>query len=157
MNPVAKNKIVSISYKLLDETNTELESGEIDYLHGHRNLMPALEDFLVGKKEKFSGKVSLKAKDAFGEFNKDLVMTVSKTSIDGAESLKIGQQVEAEMEGEHSIAFVKEINDDTVVLDANHPYSGKNVQFDLEVRAVRDATAEELAHGHAHGDHGHHH
>jgi len=157
MNQVANNKVVSIRYKLLDERNTELESGEIDYLHGHRNLMPALESFLAGKKETFSGKVSLNAKDAFGEFNKDLVMTVPKTSIDGAESLTVGQQVEAEMEGEHSIAFVKEINADTVILDANHPYSGKNVQFDLEVLAVRDATAQELAHGHAHGAHGHHH
>ena len=154
---VARNKVVTISYELSESGKGKLEDGTLDYLHGFKNLMPALEKFLTDKKEGFSGKVEMGPRDAFGEFSEDMVMTISKDQLEKPEEMQVGMQIELESEEGVIPALVTAINPDSIVVDGNHPYAGKTLTFDIKVQAIRDATAEELAHGHAHGAHGHHH
>lgn len=154
---VARNKIVTISYELSETGRDKLEDGTLDYLHGFKNLMPALEKFLSEKKEGFTGKVSMGQRDAFGEKNNDLVMTIPKTQLEKPEEIGLGTHIELESEDGVIPAVVIAIADDNVTVDGNHPYAGKSITFDVKIIKIRDATAEELSHGHAHGAHGHHH
>lgn len=154
---VARNKVVTISYELSETGKAKLEDGTLDYLHGFKNLMPALEKFLTDKKEGFSGKVEMGPRDAFGEVSSDMVMTIPKDQLEKPEEMAVGMQIELESEEGVIPAVVTQVNDADIVVDGNHPYAGKSITFDIKVLKIRDASAEELAHGHAHGAHGHHH
>lgn len=154
---VARNKVVTIQYELSESGKGKLESGTLDYLHGFQNLMPVLEQFLADKKEGFSGKIEVAPQEAFGEYDADMVMKIPKSEIEGSENVKIGMQIELESAEGVFPAMVTAIHDHSIIVDGNHPYAGKTLLFDVKVLAIRDATAEELAHGHAHGAHGHHH
>ncbi|HRP68101.1 MAG TPA: peptidylprolyl isomerase [Turneriella sp.] len=155
---VTRNKVVTLEYEVAEKDKGKLENGTLDYLHGFKNLMPALEKFLTDKKEGFSGKVEMGPRDAFGEVNPDLVMEIPKAQFDTPEELKEGMQIELESEEEGIIpALVTKIEGDTIHVDGNHPYAGKTITFDVKILKIRDASTEELAHGHAHGAHGHHH
>ncbi|HMV35274.1 MAG TPA: peptidylprolyl isomerase [Turneriella sp.] len=154
---VARNKVVTISYELSESGKGKLEDGTLDYLHGFKNLMPALEKFLTDKKEGFSGKVEMGPRDAFGEFSQDMVMTIPKDQLEKPEEMQVGMQIELESEEGVIPALVTAVGADSITVDGNHPYAGKTLTFDIKVVAIRDASAEELAHGHAHGAHGHHH
>lgn len=154
---VARNKVVTISYQVLEKDKGKLEDGTLDYLHGFKNLMPALEKFLADKKEGFSGKVEMSPKHAFGEKNPELVMTIPKTQLEKPEEIQVGMQIELESEEGVIPALVTGVSDNDISVDGNHPYAGKTITFDVTVVKIRDASAEELSHGHAHGAHGHHH
>lgn len=155
---VARNKVVTLSFELSETgKDQKLESGTLDYLHGFKNLMPALEKFLADKKEGFSGKVEMTPRNAFGELNSDLVMKIPKADLERPEEIKTGMQIELESEEGIIPAMVTSVADDHIMVDGNHPYAGKNVTFNVTVVKIRDASAEELSHGHAHGGHGHHH
>lgn len=154
---VTRNKVVTISYELSESGKGKLEDGTLDYLHGFRNLMPALENFLTDKKEGFSGKVEIGPRDAFGEFDRNMVMTIPKDQLEKSEEIQVGMQIELESEAGIIPALVTAVAADSITVDGNHPYAGKTLTFDIKVLAIRDASAEELAHGHAHGAHGHHH
>lgn len=154
---VARNKVVTISYEVSEKGKGKLEDGTLDYLHGFKNLMPTLEKFLSDKKEGFSGKVEMGPRDAFGEINPDLVMNIPKTQLEKPEEIKAGMQIELESEEGIIPALVTGVGDNDISVDGNHPYAGKTIMFDVKVVKIRDASAEELAHGHAHGAHGHHH
>ncbi|MCS6971810.1 MAG: peptidylprolyl isomerase [Leptospiraceae bacterium] len=158
MQTIASRKVVTIDYQLSENNSAEmLEEGTLDYLHGFNNLLPALERFLDGKAEGFSGSIKIAAKDAFGDADPALVFRIPKDSIEGVDRIRPGMLIELESAEQILPAMVKSIGDDHVVADANHPYAGKDLLFTVTVKAIRNATAEELAHGHAHGKHGHHH
>ena len=154
---VARNKVVTISYELSETGKGKLEDGTLDYLHGFKNLMPALEKFLAEKKEGFAGKVEMGPRDAFGEKQADLVMDVPKSQLEKADEIEVGMHIELESEEGVIPAIVTAVAADNITVDGNHPYAGKNLTFDVKVVKIRDASPEELAHGHAHGAHGHHH
>jgi len=154
---VARNKVITLSYELSESGKSVLENGNLDYLHGFKNIMPTLEKFLADKREGFAGKVEMSPRDAFGELDAKLVMKVPKSDMADADQLEVGMQIELESEEGVMPAFVKSIADDHFIADANHPYAGKKVIFSVKIEKIRDATAEELSHGHAHGGHGHHH
>lgn len=154
---VARNKVVSIKYEVSEKGKGKLEDGTLDYLHGFKNLMPALEKFLGDKKEGFSGKVEMGPRDAFGEQNSDLKMQIPKSQLEKPEEIKVGMQIELESEDGIIPALVTAVGADDISVDGNHPYAGKTIMFDVTVLKIRDASAEELSHGHAHGAHGHHH
>jgi FKBP-type peptidyl-prolyl cis-trans isomerase SlyD len=96
-------------------------------------------------------------RDAFGEVNPDMVMTIPKDQLEKPEEMQVGMQIELESEEGVIPAVVTAVGPDSITVDGNHPYAGKTLTFDIKVLSIRDATAEELAHGHAHGAHGHHH
>ena len=158
---VAKNKVVSIDYKLTDGTGKTIDSSEnhgpLLYIQGIGNLIPGLEKELEGKKAGDHINVKIAAKDGYGERNDSLCQSVPKSQFESTEALEVGMQFEVETEQGELVVSVTKIEGDMVTVDGNHPLAGVELHFDVTVKAVRDASAEELAHGHVHGEGGHHH
>lgn len=165
---IEKNKVVQLHYRLSDETG-ELENSQsghpMAYLHGHRNLIPGLEKALVGKKAGDGFSVEIPPEEAYGLPQPDRQQRVpikhlfgnAKHKNKAKTKLKVGQVVSVQTDnGPRQVTIVK-VGRHVVDVDTNHPLAGKTLSFDLEVVSVRDASAEEIAHGHAHGVGGHHH
>jgi FKBP-type peptidyl-prolyl cis-trans isomerase SlyD len=158
---VAENKVVLIHYTLKDGEGNVVDSssgGEpLAYLHGRGNLISGLEKELEGKTTGDKLNVSISPADGYGERDANLVQRVPRRSFGGA-SVKPGMQFQAQTSsGETRIATVKAVQGDMVTVDMNHPLAGEQLHFEVEITEVRDATEEELAHGHVHGPGGHHH
>ncbi|MDX1796750.1 MAG: peptidylprolyl isomerase [Hydrogenovibrio sp.] len=156
-----QNKVGLFNYVLTDNEGNQIDASNgqpLAYLHGHSNLIPGLENELEGKTvgDKFTAKVA--ASDAYGEIQPHLIQEgVPKSMFQGVENLEVGMRFEAQSEqGVHSVE-ITEVQDETVTVDGNHPLAGQDLNFEIEVTGVRDATEEEIEHGHAHGDGGHHH
>ena len=159
--PIAQNNVVTIHYTLRDDTEKVLDSsasGEpLAYLHGHGNLIPGLERELTGKNVGDRLKVRIAPAEGYGEYDKALVQQVPRRALKGIANLKVGMRLQAGSDHGHHAVTVTRIAGDMVTLDGNHPLAGQNLNFEVEITAVRAATGEELAHGHVHGAGGHHH
>lgn len=158
---MAKARVVTIHYTLTDDGGTVLDSsrgGEpLSYLEGAGNIIPGLESQLLSAKVGDKKNVKVPAKDAYGEKRDDLTVKVARTQFPADVEPKVGDRFRGGP-GDHSPIFeVKEVSEGQVTLDGNHPLAGKDLNFDVEVSAVRDASEEEVSHGHAHGPDGHHH
>lgn len=153
---IADGKVVSLNYKLTvdGEEIARTEPGEpMDYLHGVGEILPGLEAALTGKKAGDTFNITLAPEDAYGDYDEEDVEEIDRSDIPNADELEVGMVVEVEDEDGYSYtAQVAEISDDVVVLDFNPPLAGKTLTYDVEVLAVRDATAEELEHGHIHDE-----
>ncbi|MCS6766844.1 MAG: peptidylprolyl isomerase [Candidatus Protistobacter heckmanni] len=163
---IAKNTVVSVQYKLSDtDGNLIEESGEpMVYLHGgYDGTFPKIEEVLDGKETGFETQLQLEPDDAFGEYDAELVKIEPRQRF--PEPIEIGMQFEgvpddAAEEDDVLIYTITDVAEDKVVLDGNHPLAGMALRFWLKVSAVREATQEELEHGHPHGESGlevHHH
>jgi len=152
---VAKNKVVAIDYKLTDEAGEVLDTSEgsdpLSYLHGAGNLIPGLEDALEGKSAGDQLQVSVPPAQGYGERNDQLRQTVSRDNFQDIDDLQVGMQFQVNANEGDVIVSVVEIGDDEVTLDANHELAGMTLHFDVTIREVRDASDEELEHGHVHG------
>jgi FKBP-type peptidyl-prolyl cis-trans isomerase SlyD len=159
--PIAQNDVVSIHYTLKDDADKVLDSsagGEpLAYLHGHGNLVPGLERALTGHDVGERLKVTVPAADGYGEYEQALVQKVPRRALKGIANLRVGMRLQAGTDHGHQAVTVTHIAGDMVTLDGNHPLAGRNLNFEIEITAVRAASEEELAHGHVHGDGGHHH
>jgi FKBP-type peptidyl-prolyl cis-trans isomerase SlyD len=158
---ITRGKVVSLSYILRDEAGDVLdrsEAGEpLEYLHGYGNIVPGLEKALEGAESGFASDVTVAPADGYGDLNPEAVFEVSRDRFAPGAKLKPGAEVHAKTpEGTVPLRVVS-VSDQSAVLDANHPLAGKDLHFEVEVTAVRDATQEELAHGHVHGPNGHAH
>jgi FKBP-type peptidyl-prolyl cis-trans isomerase SlyD len=157
---VEKEKVVTIDYTLTDEAGDVLDTSKggnpLVYLHGAGNLIAGLENALAGKTAGESLKVVLSAEDGYGERDESLLRSVPKEQF-GDETLEVGMQFQARTSEGPVLLTVVGIEAESVTLDANHPLAGKPLAFDVTVVDVRAATAEELTHGHVHGDDDHHH
>lgn len=159
--PIEQNSVVTMHYTLKDDEGKVLDASEpgvpIAYLHGHGNLVPGLERELEGKSAGDKLSVKVPAADGYGEYDRGLVQQVPRRSLQGIANVKIGMQLQAQTpEGPRAVTVTR-MTGDLVTIDGNHPLAGKNLNFDIEIAAVRDATEEELSHGHVHGVGGHHH
>ncbi|MDP2762527.1 MAG: peptidylprolyl isomerase [Sideroxyarcus sp.] len=159
---IEKNVVVSLTYELSDASGALIEkAGEpISYLHGgYDGIFPLVEEALHGKSVGDKFVVSMQADDAFGEYEHDLVR-VEPRSMFPAE-IAVGMQFEGGQEGDddedYMLYTVTEVNDDEVTVDGNHPLAGKALSFSGVITGVRAASAEELTHGHVHGEDGHQH
>lgn len=158
---IENNKVAEINYTLKDKDGNVMDASNgqpLAYLHGNGNLIPGLEKELEGKEVSDKFTVTIPAAEAYGERNDALVQTgVPKEMFQGVDNLEVGMRFEAQTEqGIHSVE-ITDINDEGVTVDGNHPLAGQDLTFDIEVMAVRDATEEELEHGHAHSAGGHQH
>ncbi len=158
---IKQDSVVTLHYTLKDDAGTVLDSsagGEpLSYLHGHGNLIPGLERELSGKDTGDKLQVKVPAADGYGEYDQQLVQEVPRQALRGVPDVKVGMRLTAQTQhGSHAVTVTR-VGGDSVTLDANHPLAGKDLNFDVEITGVRDATAEELTHGHAHGAGGHHH
>ncbi|MDD5471617.1 MAG: peptidylprolyl isomerase [Sideroxydans sp.] len=159
---IEKNAVVSLTYALNDASGALIEQANdpISYLHGgFDGIFPAVEEVLHGKDvgDKFT--VSMTPDEAFGEYEHDLVRVEPREMFPA--EVAVGMQFEGGAEGDDDEDFmlytVTEVTDKEVTVDGNHPLAGKTLTFSGTVTDVRAASAEELEHGHVHGDGGHHH
>lgn len=158
---VSENKAVQFHYVLKDADGNQLESSSgshpMTYLHGHNSLLPGLEQALDGKNvgDKFTA--TLTPDMAFGELQPDSELRVPLSQLRGAKKWEPGMQAVIQTPQGHQQVTVLKVGHTMATVDTNHPMAGKTLIFDIEVVNVRDASAEELSHGHVHGEGGHHH
>lgn len=161
MTAIANDTVVSFNYTLTNEQGEVLDksNGEpLAYLHGHHNIIPGLENALVGKTVGDKLTVTVEPKDGYGEYLAEAVQEVPRANFQGVDNISAGMQFQTQTEDGHvMLVTVKDVNDDVVIVDGNHPLAGVTLTFDVEIVEVREATADEIAHGHAHGIGGHHH
>ena len=159
---IFSNTVVTLSYKLFSSAGELLEESAepITYLHGgHHGIFPKIEAELAQKKVGDSCSVTLEPEDAFGEYDADLVRVEAQDRFPA--EVKVGMQFEgygAKGDGEEEgiVYTVTDVADGKVVVDGNHPLAGQRLRFDCTVLDIRPATAEEMAHGHVHGEGGEH-
>ncbi len=157
---ISENSVVQFHYSLTENGN-ELESSRNNapllYLHGHQQMLPKLEAALLGKSAGDTLEVTLAPADAYGERQADAIQSVQVKHLQGAKKWKAGMTAWINTaQGERQVTIVK-MGMFKAEVDTNHPLAGKTVTFHIEILAVRDASAEEIAHGHAHGEGGHQH
>ncbi len=158
---VAQNKVVSMNYTLTNDAGAVLDSssdGEpLAYIHGNGNLIPGLEKALEGKGagEKLNVKVS--AAEGYGVRDPSLIQDVPRRAFKGIDDIRVGMQFQADSNQGPRMVSVTRIAGDMVTVDGNHPLAGEDLNFAVEILEVRDASEEELEHGHVHGAGGHHH
>ena len=157
MTTITKDAAVTIAYKMTDpQTGKPLDAGTTAYLHGHDNLFDKVEAALEGKPVGHSVTIDLAPTEAFGERDESLMRTIPKSEF--PPGVKVGGQLQgAGPDGRTVVYNVVKIKGPEVHLDGNHALAGHAIRFAATVKAIRPATAEELAHGHVHGAHGHHH
>lgn len=159
---IAQHKVVTIHYKVTDSNNDEVidssENGEpMTYLHGARNIIPGLEQALEGKSVGDELEVTVEPADAYGERSDDRVQQVPIDAFQEMEKIEPGMAVTAQTDQGQINLVVIEVDETTVTVDANHPLAGKMLKFEVKIEAVRDASEEEMEHGHVHGPGGHDH
>ncbi|MBE0484280.1 MAG: peptidylprolyl isomerase [Bacterioplanes sp.] len=159
---IAQHKVATLHYTVVDvasgETIDSSEGGQpMTYLHGAQNIIPGLEQALEGKNVGDAFDVTIEPADAYGEYSEDRIQQVPVQAFEGVEQVEPGMAFTAQTEHGPVNLIVTEVNDDIVTVDANHPLAGKALAFSIKVEAVRDASEEELAHGHVHGEGGHQH
>lgn len=156
---IAQDTVVQFHYTLKDEDGNNLESTSgsdpIEYLHGHENLLGGLENALEGKSTGDNVSVTLPPSEAFGEVRPDSELEVPVDHLMGADQWEPGMiAVVNTNQGQRQVKVVN-VENGTATIDTNHPLAGRTLVFDLEVVEVREASKEEVEHGHAHGAGGH--
>jgi len=150
---------VTFHYKLRDDEGTELDSSEgaepLTYLHGEGNIVPGLEKALEGKQPGDEVKVKVSPEEGYGVRDEGNIQNVPRRKLPEGK-IQPGMRVRLQTNQGQIVALVTAVKGDYVTIDANHPLAGMNLHFDVKVVEVREATAEELEHGHVHGPGGHH-
>jgi FKBP-type peptidyl-prolyl cis-trans isomerase SlyD len=158
---ISSDRVVTIHYTLKNDSGTVLDSsagGEpLAYIQGHGNLVSGLEKALEGKEHGSSLAVVVAPAEGYGERDEGLIQRVPKRTLQGSGDIKKGMQFQARTDDGMRLFTVTAVIGDMVTLDGNHPLADQTLHFDIEVVGVREATAEELEHGHVHGAGGHHH
>jgi FKBP-type peptidyl-prolyl cis-trans isomerase SlyD len=156
---VADNVVVSLEYKLtvggeiVDSTD---DSDPLEFLQGHKNIIPGLEKELYGMSIGDKKTVLVSAKDAYGELDSEAFVDVPRDEFPPDIPLETGVQIQVrDMQGGLMDAVIEKIGDDVVQLNFNHPLAGEDLNFEVTIADLRQATPEELEHGHVHGLHGH--
>jgi FKBP-type peptidyl-prolyl cis-trans isomerase SlyD len=154
---ISKEKVVSIHYTLRNNQGTVLDSSEgkspLLYIQGIGNLIPGMEEGLEGKVKGDKLNIKVSPEKGYGVRDEKMIQKVPRSAF-GNQEVKVGMQFHA---GNHQVVTVTHIGLDSVTVDGNHPLAGVELNFAVEVMDVRNATSDELAHGHVHGPGGHHH
>jgi FKBP-type peptidyl-prolyl cis-trans isomerase SlyD len=156
---VAKDKVVGIDYTLTDAKGAVIDSSKgrpLAYLHGSGGIIPGLEQALEGKSEGEHFQVTIPPEQAYGLRDDSMLIYIPRKSL-GKIKVEKGKQLEITTDRGRQIVTIVSIQRETVRVDANHALAGQTLNFDVKIVSVRDATPEEISHGHAHGAGGHHH
>ncbi|CDH01183.1 peptidylprolyl isomerase [Xenorhabdus bovienii] len=163
---VAQDLVVSLAYQVRTEEGVLVDespvSAPLDYLHGRGSLISGLEKAVEGREAGERFDVSVEANDAYGQYDENLVQRVPKDVFVGVDELQVGMRFLADTDMGPVPVEITALEGDEVVVDGNHMLAGQNLKFNVEIVAIREATEEELAHGHVHGqggcgDHDHDH
>lgn len=154
---IAKDKVVALEYTLRVEgevIDASTKGESLSYLHGHGNIVVGLEKALTGMAVGMSKTVKVEPIEGYGEFDEEGMQNIPMSSFDV--DLEIGQTYSGEDSDGDPVSFnVLAIEGDQVLVDFNHPLAGEELEFEVKILSIRDATPEELEHGHSHD--GHHH
>ena len=157
---IAKHTVATIDYTLTDTDQNVIDTSEggepLSYIHGTGSIIPGLEDALAGKGPGDTVNVSVPPAQGYGERDDSLLKVVPKDRFE-TDEIEVGMQFHTSGDDGHQVITVVEVTDENVTVDGNHPLAGMTLNFDVKVIEVRDATKEELDHGHAHGPGGHDH
>lgn len=159
---IAAGKVVGMSYSLRNDAGVILDQASTEepflYIQGASQIVPGLETGLEGLKVGEKKNVTIAPDDAYGPVHPGLKMTVKKDQFPGVKDIEAGMQFQAQSPEGHGMIFtIVGVAGDDVTIDGNHPLAGQTLHFTVEILSIRDATAEEKAHGHVHGPGGHHH
>jgi FKBP-type peptidyl-prolyl cis-trans isomerase SlyD len=159
---VREGTVVALALEARDDDGGVVEhapaSDPLIYLHGHGNIVPGLEEALEGRTQGDRVQVAVPPEGAYGPRSGRSLITVDRAELPADVELEEGMELEAEHDdGSFDVVWVREIKGDKVVIDTDHPLAGVTLRFDVEVLSIRDATAEELEHGHPHIDEDSHH
>lgn len=158
---ITAGQVVSLHYTLKNTAGEILDSSEgespLDYLHGAQNIVPGLEKALEGKKIGDKISVTVSPEEGYGLRQDDLQETMPLSNFEDPSEVSVGLEFEVEVNDNVEIATVVAIEDESVLLDFNHPLAGEVLCFDVSVEAIRAATDEEKEHGHVHDEDGHGH
>jgi FKBP-type peptidyl-prolyl cis-trans isomerase SlyD len=161
MSTVAAGKVVTFHYTLTNDGGEVLDSsrgGEpMPYLHGAMNIVPGLEKELAGKKVGDALKAVVSPEEGYGKHDPELLQEVGRDAFPTDVALEVGMQFMADTPRGQVPLWISDIDGDMITIDQNHPLAGETLFFDVEIVDIRDATAEEMQHGHPHGPHGHAH
>jgi FKBP-type peptidyl-prolyl cis-trans isomerase SlyD len=152
---ITANSAVTFHYTLTDTNGVEIDSSAgqepLSYLHGHGNIIPGLEKALEGKAAGDSLEVSIAPAEGYGEVVEEMIQEVPRSSFQGVEDIQPGMSFQAETNQGPVSVVVTAVTEETVTVDGNHPLAGKTLNFEVTVESVREATKDELEHGHIHG------
>ncbi len=158
---IANARVASIHYTLKNDAGEVLDSSEgrepLLYLHGAGNIIPGLENALSGKVAGDKIAVSVNPEEGYGLPQDELVQVVPRESFQGVDQIDVGMRFQADSSQGPMVVTVTAVDEETVTVDGNHPLAGENLNFDVEVVEVREASDEEQQHGHPHGPGGHQH
>ncbi len=157
---IKDNSVVTIDYTLTNDAGEVIDTSKgsepLAYLHGAKNIIPGLEAALSGKEAGDQLQVHLEPNEAYGEHHEEMIQTVDPSLFQGVDELAVGMEFHAQGEnGNMQVVRIVAIEDDKVTIDGNHPLAGVPLNFDVTVVDIREATEEEMAHGHVHGPHAH--
>ena len=158
---IGERTVATFHYTLTDAAGKVIDSSDgrepLSYLHGAGNIVPGLEKEMSGKQQGDVFNVVVAPEEGYGMPNPMMIQVVPHESFQGVDTLEVGMEFQAQTpQGPMSVAIAK-IDGDEVTVDGNHPLAGQTLHFAIEVTDVRDASLEELTHGHVHGPGGHHH
>lgn len=158
---IAQQRVVYIHYTLTNDAGEVLDSSRgnepLAYLHGAGNIIAGLESALAGKQAGDKLNVRVEPSQGYGERDERLVQDVPRRAFEGIAEIQPGMSFQAQSNQGPMRVVVTRVAGDMVTVDGNHPLAGEALNFDVEVTQVRDASQEELSHGHVHGPGGHHH
>lgn len=154
---ITKHKVAAIHYTLRDNEGTIIDTSDgrdpLYYLHGAGNLILGMEEGLEGKQKGDKLQLKIAPEKGYGEIDPEMVQEVPRSAFGGQE-VQVGMKFST---NRGDVVTVTKVGLENVTVDANHPLAGVELNFDVEIMEVREATAEEVAHGHVHGAGGHHH
>jgi FKBP-type peptidyl-prolyl cis-trans isomerase SlyD len=149
---VADNLVVSIDYTLTNSDDEQLDSSKgqepLAYLHGANNIVQGLEDALTGKSVGDMFTVTIEPEKAYGLYHEDMQQITDKSMFGGVDNLKVGMMFNADVNHGTGVVSITKIDGDKITIDGNHPLAGETLTFEVEVVDIREATTEELDHGH---------
>ena len=158
---IAPNSVVTLHYTLKDNDGNIIDQSDDSsflYLHGAMNIIPGLENALTGKAAGDEFAVTIPPEEGYGEKSPERIQEVPKEMFQDAGDVAVGLQFHAQgPDGASIVVTVIEVKDDVVVIDGNHALAGVELNFAVKVVDVREASEEEISHGHVHGPHGHPH
>ena len=158
---IGDRTVATFHYTLTDAEGKVIDSSvggqPLSYLHGAGNIVPGLERELAGRSAGDKLDVTVQPEDGYGEPNPAMIQVVPRQAFQGVDDIEVGMQFQAQTPQGALPVVISKVEGDQVTVDANHPLAGQVLHFAVEVTDVRNASVEELMHGHVHGEGGHHH